>query len=113
MGEVVFWTIVRTAIVLPLIWVLKSYLGYELWWTVSLVVVYGVIIHPALIHLRLFDERNKEIMEDTLCSSCEHFDKSAVLCIKHDSHPTKDYVPCDGVDWMPKPSDKNENIFDE
>ncbi len=114
MGEVVFWTIIRTAIVLPLVWVLKSYLNFDLWWAVSIVAIYGVIIHPAVIHYRLFNERNKEIIEDTLCSTCEHFDKTAVLCLKHDKHPTKDYLPCDGVDWSPKSSkDKSQNVFDE
>lgn len=73
---------------------------------------YGVIIHPALIHYRLFNERNREIIEDTLCSSCEHFDKSAILCLKHDKHPTIDFVPCDGIDWLPKsPDDKNETVY--
>lgn len=73
---------------------------------------YGVIIHPALIHYRLFNEINREIIEDTLCSSCEHFDKSAILCLKHDKHPTIDFVPCDGIDWLPKsPDDKNETVY--
>ncbi len=113
MGEVVFWTIIRTAIVLPLLWVLKSYLNVDLWWTVSIISVYGVIIHPAVIHYRLFNEKNEEIIEDTLCSTCEHFDKTAVLCLKHDEHPTRDYLPCDGIDWSPKSSDKSQNVFDE
>jgi fatty acid desaturase len=112
LGELVFWAIIRTAIVLPLIWILKGYLDYQLWWAVSLVAFYGVIIHPAIIHYRLFTERNKDIIEDTLCSSCENFDKSAVLCLKHDKHPTKDYIPCEGIDWFPKPTDdKNEIVY--
>ena len=73
-------------------------------------VLYGIIIHPTVIHYRLFTEKNKEIIEDTLCSSCEYFDKSAVLCLKHDKHPTKDYVPCDGIDWSPKPSGDNDAV---
>jgi hypothetical protein len=112
LGELIFWTIIRSAILLPLIWFLKGYLDYQFWWGISVVAFYGVIIHPALIHYRLFNERNKEIIEDTLCSSCEHFDKSAVLCLKHDKHPTIDYVPCDGIDWLPKSTDdKNEIVY--
>ncbi|MGA7838169.1 MAG: hypothetical protein WB996_09395 [Ignavibacteriaceae bacterium] len=104
MGEVVFWTMVRIVVLLPLIWVLKSYIGYELWWTISLFSIYGIIIHPAIIHYNRIDEKNKEVIEDTLCSACEHFDESAVICLKHDEHPTKDYIPCDGNDWSPKAS---------
>jgi hypothetical protein len=114
LGELIFWTIIRSAILLPLVWVLKGYLNYDLWWTVSLFSFYVVIVHPAVIHYRLFNEKNKEIIEDTLCSSCEYFNKSAILCLKHDKHPTKEYIPCEGIDWLPKPSeDKNENVFDD
>ena len=112
MGELIFWTIIRVAILLPLVWLLKGYLDYQLWWGISIVAFYGVIIHPALIHYRLFNERNREIMEDSLCSSCEYFDKSAILCLKHDEHPTIDFVPCDGIDWLPKSlDDKNETVY--
>ena len=112
MGAVVFWTIIRFIIVLPLVWLLKSYVSYELWWTISLLSIYGLIIHPAIIHYRLFNEKNQEILEDTLCSTCEHFNESAILCMKHDEHPTKDYLPCDGIDWSPKAgSSKNRNLF--
>jgi len=30
-----------------------------------------------------------------------HFDKSAVLCMKHDTHPTQEFLPCEGLDWEP------------
>jgi len=61
-----------------------------------------LIVHPAMVSYRWFEERNKKVIESTLCSSCKHFDQSAVLCIKYDKHPTENYVPCDGVDWEPK-----------
>lgn len=66
--------------------------------------VYGVIIHPAVIQYKLFMETNKEIINNTLCSSCKHFDKSAVLCMKHDKHPTVDSLPCEGMHWELKES---------
>lgn len=112
MGEVVFWTIVRTVIVIPLIWLAKSYIGYDLWLTISILVIYGVVIHPAIIHFRLFGESNKELMEETLCSTCEHFNKSAVLCMKHDKHPAINYLPCDGIDWLPQNAvNEQKDIF--
>jgi len=45
--------------------------------------------------------KNKKVIDSSLCSSCKNFDRSAVLCIKYDKHPTENYVPCDGVDWEP------------
>ena len=101
MGEVIFWTMVRIVVVLPLIWILRGYVGYDLWWTISLFAIYGIIIHPAIIHYNRIHEKNQEVIENTLCSSCEHFDESAVLCLKHDKHPTKENIPCGGIDWSP------------
>ncbi len=109
MGEVVFWTIIRTALTIPILWLLIDYLDFQLWWILCLFAIYGVIIHPAIIHYRLFEEKNRDIIESTLCSSCRHFDKSAVLCLKHDKHPTKDILPCEGLDWEPKVLQSNED----
>ncbi len=112
MGEIIFWTMIRITIVIPILWVAEGYINYELWWLISIMILYGVIIHPAIIHYRLFEEKNKDIIESTLCSTCLHFDKSAVLCMKYDKHPTKEYLPCDGIDWEPKSSDiDNYDIF--
>jgi hypothetical protein len=84
------------------VWLLQGYLDFQIWWMLTLFSIYGIIIHPAIIHYKLFEEKNKEIIESTLCTTCQHFDKSAVLCMKHDRHPTKDVLPCEGVDWSPK-----------
>lgn len=113
MGEIVFWTILRTAVTIAGIWILRSYIDFQLWWIMSLMAIYGIIIHPAVIHYKLFEEKNKEIIENTLCSNCKHFDKSAVLCMKYDKHPSKTELPCEGKDWEPAPTrHNNEDIFD-
>lgn len=113
MGEIVFWTIIRTAVLIPILWLLIFHLEFQFWWAVTVLGIYGVIIHPAVIHYRLFEEKNKDIIEQTLCSSCKSFDRSAVLCLKHDEHPTKSYLPCNGEDWEPKSRIREENIFGE
>ena len=102
MGEVVFWTIIRAAITIAGLWILKAQIDFQLWLLISLAAVYVLIIHPAMVSYRWFEEHNKKVIESTLCSSCKHFDPSAVLCTKYDKHPTENYVPCDGVDWEPK-----------
>lgn len=63
--------------------------------------VYAVIIYPITIQYRIFYDENKEIIEQTLCTSCKHFDKTAVLCMKLDQHPTLKVLPCEGLEWEP------------
>lgn len=91
----------RLTLVIPSLWIAKDYMNYQLWFTVSLLAIYGIVIHPTTIHYRLFVEKNQEIIESTLCSSCKNFDESAVLCLKHDEHPSREYLPCEGLDWAP------------
>lgn len=101
MGAIIFWAIVRTAVLIPSLWVLQGFIEYKYWWWFGIMSVYGVIIHPAMIQYRLFLEENKEIVEDTLCSSCRHFDKTAVICLIYDKHPSLKYLPCEGLEWEP------------
>lgn len=101
MGEIVFWTIIRTAVTLPGLWILRSQVDSQIWYLISLAAIYVLIVHPAIQSYRWFEQRNKKIINTTLCSSCRHFDPSAILCMKYDKHPTENYIPCDGVDWEP------------
>jgi glucan phosphoethanolaminetransferase (alkaline phosphatase superfamily) len=102
MGEVVFWTIIRAAVTIIGLWIIRSQVDSQLWWFIAIAAVYVLVIHPAIVSYRWFETRNKKVLESTLCSSCKSFDPSAVLCIKYDKHPTENYVPCDGVDWEPQ-----------
>ena len=101
MGGIVFWAIIRTAILIPALWILLGMMEYRYWWWLVVLSIYGVIIHPAMIQYKLFQEENDDIINNTLCSSCEHFDKTAVLCTKYDKHPTLTELPCGGMDWEP------------
>jgi hypothetical protein len=102
LGEIVYWTLVRTAIVLPLIWIVKDYFDERFWWILSVLSIALFIVYPAFYSYRNFIEKNKNVISSTLCSSCKHFDESAVLCMKYDKHPTENYIPCEGTDWEPK-----------
>jgi len=102
LGDIIFWAILRTAIVIPAVWILKSHIDEQLWWIVIIAAIYGIIIHPIVLSVKRFEAKSKDILESTICSNCKHFDPSAVLCMKHDKHPTKDYIPCDGIHWEPK-----------
>ncbi|MCE1190020.1 MAG: phosphoethanolamine transferase CptA [Ignavibacteria bacterium] len=110
MGEIVFWALIRTAVLILFIWGVEPYMDYSVWWMMSMLLIYAVVLHPIVIQYQIFMHKNKPVFEDTLCSSCEHFEHTAVLCMKHDEHPTKEYLPCDGLDWSPKPAAKQEEI---
>lgn len=113
MGSIIFWGIIRLALTIAGIWILYYYMDYSLWWAFGIVALYGIVLHPAIIQYRLFEEENKEVIDFTLCSTCKHFDKSAVLCLKLDEHPTKKYLPCDGEAWEPKSyEDRYENKYE-
>lgn len=101
MGEIIFWTIIRTAITIPAVWILRSYINEQLWLLIGIAAIYLIIIHPAFLSYRKFVVKSKEVMDSSLCSTCRHFDPSAVLCMKHDKHPTENYIPCEGEHWEP------------
>lgn len=109
MGAIVYWTLIRAIILIPVLLLLFEYIDYNLWWIVGIMSIYGIIIHPAIVQYNLFMEKNKEIIHNTLCSSCHHFDETAVLCMKHDKHPTVDSLPCEGVDWEMKEYEPNNS----
>jgi len=109
MGAIIYWAIIRMAILIPLLWIGYDFLDYSLWFWFGLLSLYGVILHPAMIQYRLFVEENKEIISNTLCSSCQHFDETAVICLMYDKHPSVDHLPCDGIDWEPKPISQTES----
>ena len=101
MGAIVYWTIIRIAILIPALWIATNYIEYRYWWVVVSMSIYVIIIHPAFIQYKLFIEKHKEIITNTLCSSCKHFDETAVLCLKYDEHPTEEEIPCEGGEWEP------------
>lgn len=101
MGDIVFWGLIRMAVTIPVIWYLSNYFYSQYWWLIGILAIYGIVFHPAFKKYKLFEQENKDVIEFSLCSSCKHFDKSAVLCMKYDKHPTKDFIPCEGEAWEP------------
>ncbi|MCB9248542.1 MAG: hypothetical protein H6613_08345 [Ignavibacteriales bacterium] len=102
MGGIIYWGIIRIAILLPLLWLAMDYIEYKYWWAIVSITIYGFILHPAIIQFRLFKEKNDAVITNSLCSSCQHFDETAVLCLKLDEHPTEEKIPCEGSAWEPK-----------
>lgn len=102
MGAIVFWTLIRIVIVLPLMWIAKDYIDEKYWFLSGTLAIVLFLIYPAYSSYKNFVEKNKTVITGTLCSTCKHFDESAVLCMKYDKHPTENYIPCEGNAWEPK-----------
>lgn len=102
MGEIVYKTLVRLGLALVILWFFKDQFNDKFFWIISFLAIFFIVINPAYISYKSFIENNKKIFSETLCSSCKQFDQSAVLCIKYDKHPTENFIPCEGKDWVPK-----------
>ncbi len=102
MGGIVYWGLLRTAVVIVLLWFSYDYFDYNFFWIIFSLVVYLIIIHPIVSEYKNFIKKNKNVITNSLCSQCKHFNETAVLCMKYDEHPTDDFTPCDGIDWEVK-----------
>ncbi len=109
MGAIIFWTIIRFALVIPALWFISESYSPKYFIVWSAIAIYLIVIHPAIVHYNKFEEESKVIVTSTLCSSCRNFDKTAVLCMKYDKHPTADYIPCDGIAWEPGENERSKN----
>ena len=65
MGLIVYWTIIRTAIVIAAMWLLKPQIDEQLWYIITVAISYGIIIHPAIAGFRKFEEKNKNVIAKT------------------------------------------------
>jgi hypothetical protein len=102
LGEIVYKTLIRFAATLLILWFSKDFFGEKFFWIVSLLAIYFFVFYPAFLSYKKFIDSNLEVVNNTLCSSCKHFNESAVLCTKYDKHPTESFIPCEGIDWEPK-----------
>lgn len=102
MGGIIYWGLLRTAVVIILLWFSYDYFDYKYFWIIFSLAIYVLIIHPVVSEYKQFRSKNENVINNSLCSKCKSFDESAVLCLKYDEHPTEGYTPCDGTDWEVK-----------
>ena len=102
MGEIIYWGLIRFAVILVGAWVLYSYVpNYSDWWTMFFVAVSVVVIYPAQLAWRKHTESIRNANRNGLCATCTHFRASEALCAKLDEHVQIDYTPCGGEAWEP------------
>lgn len=102
MGGIIYWGLLRTAVVMVMLWFSYDYFQHNFFWIIFTLSVYLIVIHPIVSEYKKFISQNKNIISNSLCAKCKHFNETAVLCMKYDEHPKDNYTPCDGVDWEVK-----------
>lgn len=102
MGKIIYWILIKVAILIPALWYLQSNTDVKFWWIISATAFYAIVIHPAVLQYKHYNNEKKELIENSLCSTCKHFDESAILCLKYDKHVSTDEIPCEGMHWEPK-----------
>ena len=101
MGGIVYWGLIRTAVMIVLLWVSYEYFDKKFFWIIASIAIYLIIIQPIISQYNAFIKKNKNVIDNSLCAKCKHFNETAVLCMKYDEHPTDEFTPCDGIDWEP------------
>ena len=108
LGSIIWMALLRLGVTLFVAWYLKDHFNvYSEWWLVTGLAIYGIAIYPAQIQYEYFKRNNRELIEDTLCSSCRHYRPENLHCTLLDEHVSEHYLPCEGEEWEPKNLDVN------
>ena len=103
LGSIIWMALLRLGVTLFVAWYLKDHFNvYSEWWLVTGLAIYGIAIYPAQIQYEYFKLNNRELIEDTLCSSCRHYRPENLHCTLLDEHVSEHYLPCEGEEWEPK-----------
>lgn len=101
-GSVIFGALLRSAIVVLLVFFVVDYFDLRGFWWITAFLVWGFAAYPAYRQYLKFNETMQKFEETTLCGKCKHFDPTSQLCRIYDEHVTEDYIPCEGESWEPK-----------
>jgi hypothetical protein len=56
---------------------------------------------PAYKSYLKFYNQNKEVINNSMCATCNFFDKNNVYCYKYDKFVENHIIPCGGKDYEP------------
>ncbi|MCX6154151.1 MAG: hypothetical protein NT007_08325 [Candidatus Kapabacteria bacterium] len=100
-GSIVMGALLRIVLVLIISFILASYWWFREYWWMSFFILWFFAVYPAYRQYQGFNTSMDDIKESTLCGSCKHFDSTSQFCMKYNEHMSKDYIPCEGMDWEP------------
>jgi len=101
-GSIVWGIILRASIIVLFSFFFIQFFRFHGYWWLALFIFWFAAVYPGWKQFQHFDKKIKDIKENTLCGKCKYFESSGQLCKIYDEHITKDYIPCDGLDWEPK-----------
>jgi len=105
LGSIIWYALLRLVATIVIAWYLKDHLvnlAYGEWWSITMLSLYGIVIYPAQIQYRHFKKTSRRLLEQTLCSSCRHFNPEGLHCMMLDDHVSEFHLPCEGEGWEPK-----------
>ena len=101
----------RLTITVFVAWYLKDEISnYADWWAITIFAIYGITIYPAQLQYNHFKSSSKRLIEETLCSSCRHFNPEGLHCTVLDEHVSEQYLPCEGEGWEPRSFEELKDI---
>jgi hypothetical protein len=101
LGSIIWYAMLRLTITIFLSIYLRDHFNYNEWWIVTIAAAYGFAIYPAQIQYSVFKKSSRQLLEQTLCSSCRYFNADGLHCTKLDEHVSEHYLPCEGEGWEP------------
>ncbi|MBC8144313.1 MAG: hypothetical protein H7X80_01940 [bacterium] len=103
LGSIIWMAMLRlTAVIGVAFWLRDRITDYPEWWMITIGAMYGIAIYPAQIQYNYFKRTTRRLVEETLCSSCRHFNPEGLHCMLLDEHVNEQYLPCEGEGWEPK-----------
>jgi len=107
-GSIIYWGLIRFALVLVGAWILYAYVPqYSDWWTLFFVSISVVVIYPAQLAWRKHLAEVRQAARNGLCATCRYYLADETLCSKLDEHVQAEYTPCGGEGWDPLPINLN------
>jgi hypothetical protein len=101
-GSIVTWGLVKTALLVVVMWfVVERFRLYEYWY-VGLGIFWLIVAYPAFLQYQRFKAQTQHLEQNSLCATCCHFDETGHFCRLMDEHVSETYIPCEGLSWEGK-----------
>lgn len=101
-GSIVWYAMLRLVLTIAAALMLYDRVDYSEWWWITIAGIYGFVVFPAQVQYNHFRQSSRQIIEETLCSSCRFFNPDGLHCTKLDEHVSERYLPCEGEGWEPQ-----------
>ncbi len=100
-GAIIWGTLLRSFLFITIsFFVINRYMLQD-YVLMFIFLMWFLVAMPAYKAYQDYNKDAEKFKEDTLCGSCRYFERSAQLCKILDKHPTRTFIPCEGLSWEP------------